>query len=410
MRNPLAGVARIARCSLFALLLVGVSLSPVMAQESIRIGLSGPFSGGSAPMGQSMRLGIRMAVDEINRYVGGVLGRKIELVERDDAADPATGQAIATALIEQDKVVATVGIVNTGVGLASIDAYQRAGVPLVVAVSTGAELTRRYAPPAAPRNFIFRMSPPTAVGNRFLARHLVERLGARRIAILADETGYGEAEKRDLVAALKPLGVEPVVVERFAIGDRDMRAQLERAREANAQVLVMFGIGPELAAIARDRQAMGWQVPVFASWTISMRNFLDQAGAAGEGVMAVQSFIPGSESPRHRVFLSEFARRYGPDAMASAMSAAQGYDAMRVLFNAIARAGSTDGDAIRRALEHLDRGVEGVVTTYIQPFTPADHDAITENMLVLGVVHRGHIEYAFKADAQRSLAVRHKVR
>lgn len=391
-----------------AVILAAVLVAPAGAQDTVKIGVSGPFSGGSAPMGNSMRMGIQMAVDEINTYVGGVLGRKIELVERDDESNPKKGAQIAKELIEKEKVVVTVGVVNTGVGLASIDSYQQAGVPLLVAVSTGAELTKRYAPPAAPRNFIFRMSAPTAVSNRFMARHLVERLGMKRIAILADDTGYGEAEMNDLVAALKSLKIDPVVIKRFSIGDRDMRTQLEAARSADAQVLVMYGIGPELAAIARNRRDMGWQVPTFASWTISMRNFLDQAGEAGDGVMAAQSFIIGSESPRHRSFISEFRHRYGDDAMESAMSAAQGYDAMRVLFNAISLAGSTDGDAIRSALERIDRGVEGVVSTYLHPFSPDDHDALTENMLVLGVVRQGRIEYAFQEDARRSFAVRRK--
>ncbi|MBT0960834.1 ABC transporter substrate-binding protein [Denitromonas iodatirespirans] len=386
----------------------GIAAAPAHADDPIKIGLSGPFSGGSAPMGNSMRLGIRMAVDEINTYVGGVLGRKIELVERDDAASPDKGVEIAKELIEKEKVAVTVGIVNTGVGLKTIDLYQAAKVPLVVAVSTGSELTRRFAPPNAPHNFVFRMSPRTGVSNAFLARHLVEGRGLRQIGILADDTGYGEAEMGDLVKALATHGVKPVRVERFGIGDRDMRTQLDAVRSAGAQALVMFGIGPELAAIAKGKAEMGWSVPTFASWTVSMRNFLDQAGPAGDGVMTVQSFIPGSENSRHRQFVSEFANRYGKDAMESAMSAAQGYDAMRVLFNAMSTAGSLEGDKIRNALEHLDRGVEGVVTTYIRPFTPEDHDAITENMLVLGVVRQGRIEYAFKEDARRSFAIRRK--
>ncbi len=379
-----------------------------VADEPLRIGLSGPFSGGSAPMGKSMRDGVRLAVEEINTYVGGVLGRRIELVELDDAANPEKGKEIAEALIEKHKVVATVGIVNTGVGLASIDTYQAARVPLLVAVSTGSELSRRYAPPASPANFVFRVSPRTEVSNAFLAEHLVKRSGVRRVGIIADDTAYGAAEKADLEKALAAHGVAPVAVERFSIGDRDMSAQLARLREAGAEAVTMFGIGPELAAIARNKAAMGWSVPLYGSWTISMRNFLDNAGSSGEGVMAVQSFIPTSRSPRHSQFVREFTQRFGAGSMESAMSAAQGYDAMRLLYSAIAHANTTDGDAIRRELENLKSAVEGVVTTYIRPFTPDDHDAITGNMLVIGKVKNGRVDYAFAEDARRSLAVRSK--
>jgi branched-chain amino acid transport system substrate-binding protein len=386
-----------------------LSAPPVSAaEESLKIGLTGPFTGGSAPMGNSMRLGVRMAVEEINEYVGGVLGRRIELVERDDEANPQKGAAIAQELIERQKVVATIGIVNTGVGLTSIDHYQKAKVPLIVAVATGSELTARYAPTSERKSFIFRVSPRTEVSARFLARHLVRDRGFQRIAILADETGYGAAERADLEAALAALGVYPVTVQRFFVGDRDMKKQLAAAQRADAQVVVMFGVGPDLAAIARDRAAMGWSVPLYGSWAVQMRSFLDQAGAAGEGVMAMQTFIPGSQNARHRQFVEDFRRRYGDKAMESAMSAAQGYDAMRLLFSALEAAQSSNGDRVRTALEQLDRGVEGVVTTYIRPFSDRDHDAITENMLVLGVVRNGKIDYAYEEDARRSLVVRRK--
>src|SRR5690606_157189 len=128
------------------------------AQETLKIGVSGPFTGGSAPMGNSMRLGIRMAVEEINEYVGGVLGRRIGLNGRDDEASPRKGAEIAQEQIQREEVVATVGIVYTGVGLASSDLYQKARVPLLVAVSTGSELTTRHAPTAERKGFIFRVS------------------------------------------------------------------------------------------------------------------------------------------------------------------------------------------------------------------------------------------------------------
>lgn len=394
-----------------AVVLASAGGGTAFAAETLKIGLSGPFSGGSAPMGNSMRKGVTLAVEEINTFIGGVQGRKIELVEFDDQANNDQGKRIADELIGKHGVVATVGVVNTGVGLASIDAYQAARVPLVVAVSTGSALTRRFAPPAAERNFIFRVSPSTNVSNAFLARHLVEREGFRRIALIADDTGYGEAEKGDFESALATLGLKPVVVERFAIGDRDMRAQLERAKAAGAEVVMMYGIGPELAAIARGRTAMGWEVPLFGGWTVSMRNFLDQAGPSGEGVFTVQSFIPTEHNLRHRRFVEAYTARFGKDAMESAMSAAQGYDAMRLLYNALALAGDTEGDSIRRSLEALATrgvGIEGVVTTYARPFTAEDHDAITANMLVVGVVRNGRIDYAFDEDARQSHAVRYK--
>ena len=131
-----------------------LSTTTVVAQ-TIKIGLSGPFTGGSSPMGESMRTGVRLAVEEING-IGGIHGKTIELIERDDQANNETGARIAEELTRL-KVVATIGVVNTGVGLASIDYYQKAKIPLMIAVSTGTVLTRKFAPPAAPENYIFRV-------------------------------------------------------------------------------------------------------------------------------------------------------------------------------------------------------------------------------------------------------------
>ena len=135
--------------------------------ETIKIGVSGPFTGGSAPMGESMRGGIRLAIQEINGFVGGFQGRKFELIERDDEAKPDVGARIAQEFV-QKKVVAAIGIVNTGVGLSSIDYYQKAKIPLMIAVSTGTTLTKKFAPPAAPENYIFRSSPTLVYQRRLV--------------------------------------------------------------------------------------------------------------------------------------------------------------------------------------------------------------------------------------------------
>ena len=89
-----------------------------IAADPIKIGVTGPFTGGSAPMGVSMRDGVKLAVTEINAQ-GGVLGRKLEVIERDDEAKNERGVQVAQELINKEKVSATVGFINTGVALAS---------------------------------------------------------------------------------------------------------------------------------------------------------------------------------------------------------------------------------------------------------------------------------------------------
>ncbi|MFM7226366.1 MAG: ABC transporter substrate-binding protein [Betaproteobacteria bacterium] len=374
-------------------------------QSNIRIGLSGPFSGGSSPMGESMRNGVRLAVQEINA-IGGIHGRSIELIERDDQANNELGAKIATELTRM-KVAASIGIVNTGVGLASIDIYQQARIPLMIAVSTGPVLTRRYAPPAAAANFIFRVSPTLDLEARMLANDLKKR-GISKCALLADETPYGDSGANAFAEAARQAGVELVTTQRFKIGDTDMSRQLKNARAAGAQAVVGWGIGPELAQVARSMTSMAWRVPFMGSLTLSMRNFIDAAGSAGEGALLPQTFIQDAGSTAKNSFLLAYRRQFNTDLIPSPMSAAQGYDGMHLLALALRQAKTLDGDAIRHALEHLEARYQGVVTSYDKPFSAQDHESISANMMVIARVSNGRVDYAYREDQQRSALLKVK--
>jgi len=125
----------------------------VNAADVIKIGVSGPFTGGSSSMGVSMRDGVRLAIEEINKS-GGVLGRKLVAVERDDEAKNERGVQIAQELINKENVVATVGYINTGVALASQRFYQEAKIPVMNNVATGSLITHQF--DDQPDNYIFR--------------------------------------------------------------------------------------------------------------------------------------------------------------------------------------------------------------------------------------------------------------
>lgn len=398
-RHRLFALVRIAALS------AAVTVSFPSFAQSIRIGLSGPFSGGSSPMGESMRNGVRLAVEEINA-IGGIHGQTIELVERDDQARNERGAQVAAELV-RTKVTATIGIVNTGVGVASIEYYQKARIPLLIAVSTGPSLTRKYAPPASSANFIFRVSPTLDLEAKLLAADL-KRHGRLRIALLADDTPYGDSGVAAFAAAARQAGVAIVATERFKIGSTHMDDALQRGRSAGAQAVVAWGIGPELAHIATAMTASRWRVPLLGSWTLSMRNFIDAAGAAAEGALMPQTFIQDAGSTAKNSFLLAYRRQFNTDQIPSPMSAAQGYDGMHLLALALRQARTTDGDAIRYALENLESRYQGAVTSYERPFSAADHDAITANMMVIGKVNGGRVDYAYREDLQRSALLRVK--
>ncbi len=406
-RCGLAAATGLLRVIAPSIMLLAILWSPAASAgaEAVRIGLSGPFTGGSSPMGESMRNGVRLAVDEING-AGGINGMPVELVERDDAANEKTGSKIAEELTRLP-VAATIGIVNTGVGLASIDHYQRAKIPLIVAVSTGPALTRKFAPPAAPANYIFRVSPTLDLEAKVLAADLRKK-SLIRVALLADTTPYGDSGAQAFAEQARRVGLDLVSQFRFKIGDHDMSGLIREARAAGAQAVVAWGIGPELAAIAKAMRSSGWRAPLMGSWTLSMRNFIDIAGTAGDGALMPQTFIQDAGSTAKNSFLLAYRRMFRTDMIPSPMSAAQGYDGMHLLAQAIRQARSLNGDAIRQALENLKFRYQGVVTSYDDPFSADDHDAITANMIVIGKVSGGRVDYAYHEDQQRSALLRMK--
>ena len=377
----------------------------VIAAEPIKVGLSGPFTGGSSSMGVSMRDGAKLAVAEINR-AGGVLGRQIELVERDDEAKNELGVQIAQELINKEGVVATIGYANTGVALASERFYQDAEIPVINDVATGSVITHQF--PDAKKNYVFRTSAADTIQSKMIADEAILRQHFKHPAILNDSTNYGALGRGDLEKALAALGVKPVTEEKFNIGDTDMTAQVLKAKEAGADVILTYAIGPELAQIANSMAKLGWKVPMVGSWTLSMASFIDTAGKNGDGAMMPQTFIELPTTAKRKGFIEAYHKAYGGDRMPSAVSAAQGYDAAYLLAAAITQAKSTDGPKIQAALENLQTKVEGVVTTYDHPFSATDHEAISDNIPTMGLVKGGRIISAHPEDLAGDKALRVK--
>ncbi|MGJ7581351.1 ABC transporter substrate-binding protein [Variovorax sp. RHLX14] len=382
--------------------IISLAAAGAFAADPIKIGVDGPFTGGSSSMGVSMRDGVRLAAEEINK-AGGVIGRQILLVERDDEAKNERGVQIAQEFINKEKVVATVGYINTGVALASQRFFQDAKIPVINNVATGSIITRQF--DKDPDNYVFRNAAHDSIQAPMIVEEAVTRRGFKKVAILADSTNYGQLGREDLEKALKAKGITAVAVEKFNIKDVDMTAQLLKAKEAGAEAILTYGIGPELAQIANGMTKLGWKVPMVGSWTLAMANFIDNAGPGGDGARMPQTFIQEATTPKRKAFIDNFVAKFKPknNRMDSPVSAAQGYDSIYLLAAAIKQANSTEGPKIKEALENLQAPVEGVVTTYNKPFSKTDHDAITANIPVFGEVKGGRVIYA-NADDQKAAA------
>jgi branched-chain amino acid transport system substrate-binding protein len=234
--------------------------------------------------------------------------------------------------------------------------------------------------------------------------------GWNKVAVFADTTGYGEAGLKDVESALAAKKLKPVYVARFGLGVKDLSEELKAAREAGANVVFSYAVGPESAVVARSRQALKWNVPQVGAWPLSFPFFIDGAKEAGEGALMAQTFIAEPSNERRSSFLTSYARKFKVNRIPVPMAAAQGYDAVYILTYSLfgIRDGKLTGPAVKTALENIKRTYYGVVATYEQPFSAQDKDAVTQNMLVMGMVKNGAITFAYPEDAKRNLFVQRK--
>jgi branched-chain amino acid transport system substrate-binding protein len=399
------------RARLFACLAVALPFAlagpqAAAAPVAIRIGLIAPLTGSSADFGTSMQQGAQLAVEEINAS-GGYLGQPLELVTRDDRGDPAAGREAAIDLVEREKVAVTVGFCNTGVAMKALDVFEANRQVLIVPCAQGTAITRRT-PPAS--SFVFRVAPSDVMNAEFLADEIVDRRKLVRVALLADTTGYGDGGVADIRAQLQRRGLAPVYVGRFAASATSLASELAQARASGAQALIVYTVGPGEALAVKGRAAMRWDAPYFAPWTLSFRSVLVDAGpAALEGTMMTQSIIQDAANESRTSFVLRYARLTAHRPIGSLMAAAQAYDAVHLLLRAMfSSRGDLSGAALKKALETPTEPYRGVVTTYDHPFSLADHEAFSVNMIWMGIWHAGEIHYLYTTDARLSGAVRRK--
>lgn len=392
------------RTALTATAALCVSLAAqAQSGPTLKLGVIGPFTGPSSDFGVLMLQGVQLATEEINA-VGGYMGRPLELVVKDDQANPDIGLKGAQELVAAG-VSATIGFCNTGVAQKALDVFQTAKLPLIIPCATGTPLTAKY---PAPESYIFRTSPRDAIQAPFVVDDIVQR-GWTKVAIFADTTGYGEAGLKDVEAALAARSLKAVHVARFPLGVKDLQAELKAARDAGADVVFSYTVGVENAVIANGRKELKWKVPQVGAWPLSFPFFIHGAKDAAEGAMMAQSFIAEPSNERRAAFLSAYKRKFHT-AMAVPMAAAQAYDSTYLLTYSLfgIRDGNLTGPAIKGALENISRIYYGVVATYEHPFSLNDKDAMSQNMLVMGKVRNGVVTFAHLEDAKRNALVKRK--
>jgi branched-chain amino acid transport system substrate-binding protein len=322
--------------------------------DEILIGEYGSLTGTTATFGQSTDHAIQMAFDEINA-AGGLLGKKVRVIVEDDQSKPEEAATAVTKLINQNHVVAMLGEVSSSRSLAAAPICQANKVPMISPSSTNPRVTQVG-------DYIFRVCFIDPFQAEVGARIAFETLKLRKVAILSDvRNDYSVGLQTFFRQHFKGLGGEIVAEQSYSEGDSDFRAQLTQIKSASPEAIYVPGYYTEVATIARQARELGITVPLIGGDGWDSPRLWEIGGEALNGCYFSNHYSVDDPSPAVQKFVADYRKRFNqtPDALA-----ALGYDAARILADAMTRAGATSGDKVRDALSATKdfQGVTGKIT------------------------------------------------
>ena len=344
--------------------------SAVHAQD-IKIGYNADQSAsGTAELGTAGRWAFEAAIEDLNK-AGGILGRKVVGIIRDDLGAPPKSIQIMNELIDNEKVDAVVGSANSGNALAWLHIPQQKKVPVMVSIATATEITRRYA--KEPQNYLFRVSMVDREQVALLVAYAVKASKGQKIAILADSTGYGQGGTRDAIEVLALHNVKPVLVEKYGPKDTDMTSQLTKIREAGADTVIIYGIADGSGHVLRSMEKIDYLPTTLGTWG-NLSSLLPRIAGSKLAEHLILAASTTEDSNAKTKALGERVRKNFPTLTTFACSA-QTYDSVMLLAAAMRLANSTDGEKVAAALEQVS-GVQGMIKTYDKPFSKTDHEGL----------------------------------
>jgi branched-chain amino acid transport system substrate-binding protein len=362
-------------------LLLALSLlaaAPAWAQQTIKIGLVTALSGQSARAGEAITRGLAVAIDEINAK-GGLLGRKLELVRRDDESIPAKGVIAARELYFKEKVAVLIGGLDTPVAVAIVPIANESKLPFMDPWAAGTAITKN----GAKDNYVFRVSAVDELVDKAMLQYAQKTHNARKPGMILVNNPWGESNEKGLTAALAEKKMQAAGIEKFEGNDVDVVPQLSRLKSAGTDVLFLVGnVGPS-SQVVKSLDRMGWMPPIVSHWGPAGGRFTELAGPSAKNVHFVQTYsFFGNQSPVGQKVLKALMAKYpdikGAGDVTPAVGVANAYDAMMLSALAIQNAGSTEGQKVRDGYYKIGR-YEGLIKTYDKPFTPQNHDALNEN-------------------------------
>ena len=348
------------RCLLGLLFLAAAGCNPgrerqtVSVSNDIPVGVYAALSGSEAAFGQATLQGVRLAADEINAS-GGVLGRKIRLIVEDDQGKAEEAASVVTKLTTRDNVIAVIGENSSNQSLAAAPMCQAAKVPMISPSSTNPNVTKKG-------SYIFRVCFTDPYQGKALGTFVKNNLHANSAAILKDnKNDYSVGLSEFFQQTFTELGGRIVAEQSYSGGDNDFRPQLTAIKSAKPDVLFIPGFYTDVGQIAIQARDLGINVPMVGGDGWDSPTVIQIGGKAVDGSYFSDHYFVGEPRPAVQRFVAEIRKRAGHDPEANA---ALGYDALRILTDAMKRAGTLDRARIRDEIAATKnfQGVSGVIT------------------------------------------------
>lgn len=352
-----------------------VASLPAAAQETVKLGLVAAMSGQSAKSGEAIVRGLSIAIDEINAK-GGLLGKKVELIVRDDESNPAKGAVAARELAQREKVAALFGGLDTPVSIAIVPFANQSKIPFMGVWAAGTPITKN----GAAENYVFRVSAVDEIVDVAMVDYSVAKYQAKKPGMILINNPWGESNEKGLKAALAAKNIASAGIEKFETNDVDVVPQLTRLKEAGADTLYLVANVAPSSQVVKSLDRMGWNVPIVSHWGPAGGRFSELAGPSAAKVHFIQTYsFSGKLSPKGEAVLAALKKKY-PEIktmadVTPAVGIANAYDAMHLTALAIAKAGSLDGPKIREAFYAIDK-YDGLIKSYARPFSPENQDAL----------------------------------
>jgi branched-chain amino acid transport system substrate-binding protein len=321
----------------------------------IKVGVYADLSGQTSSFGQSTVNGIKMAADEINK-AGGIGGRQVELLIEDDQGRPEQAATVVTKLISQNQVNAVLGEVASSNSLAAAPKAQAAKVPMITPSSTNPKVTQVG-------DYIFRVCFIDPFQGEVMAKFGANTLKAKRAAILLDvNSDYSRGLAQFFEENFVKLGGQIVERQSYTQTDRDFKGQLTSIRSANPEIIYVPGYYGQVGVIAKQAKELGIKAPLLGGDGWDAPQLFQIGGAALNGSYMSNHYSVDDPSPSTQKFVADYKARYNgtqPDAIG-----ALAYDAMKVLADAIRRAGTTESTKLRDAIAQTQnyQGVTGNIS------------------------------------------------